>query len=332
MKSIIDKIKDDVVDIKNKNFEYISTNCVPSRHDSALTFESGVDKRGKIIETCVLYVDIRDSVKLNDQHHTQTMGRIYSVFSKAMLKLARHHQGSVRNIIGDRVMVVFPSNKCFENAVKCAISINHVAKYIINSAFANVNFRCGIGIDYGELKVVKVGLHRQGHEGFENKNLVWVGHPANIASRLTDKANKTINTTRVKVTYYPFNIFPYSSPLPLIKLFAPSTPGSISEQPQKTYQDSPMTSLLSLEDFAKSVSFNHQSGISYSKGKLVKFEKIEGIIGLPPILMTPSVHNGFKSACPKDKSITDNYWKEISNHNISDVQSNVYGGNVRWKI
>jgi adenylate cyclase len=61
----------------------------------------------------VLFVDIRNSVKLNEKHQTQTMGRIYTAFTKAILKIAYHHNGFVRNIIGDRVMIVFSSGKLF---------------------------------------------------------------------------------------------------------------------------------------------------------------------------------------------------------------------------
>ena len=203
---IIEEINADIIDIKNKGFKYITTNQVPSRHDAALTFERDKDKVGKEINTCVLYVDIKNSVELNRKHHTHTMGRIYSIFSKSILKLAKYHNGSVRNIIGDRVMVVFPSDNCFSNAVDCAISINHISKDI-NNHFKDVDFKCGIGLDYGLLKVIKVGLHRKGTENIDNKNLVWVGYPANLASRLTDVANKKIDRTFIEVKYFPYDFF-----------------------------------------------------------------------------------------------------------------------------
>ena len=133
------------------------------------------------------------------------MGRIYTAFTKAVLKVAKYHSGHIRNVIGDRVMVVFPTKDCFTNAVDCAISINHIATYIINQQFFGVDFKCGIGIDYGELRVIKVGVQRQGSEISENKRLVWVGYPANIASRLTDVANKTINKEYFEVIRNPIN-------------------------------------------------------------------------------------------------------------------------------
>lgn len=324
MKNILNEIEADIIDIKSKSFRYISTTEVPSRHDSSLTFERGVDKVGKEIDTCVLYVDIRNSVDLNRKHNTQTMGRVYTVFSKSMLKIARYHKGYVRNIIGDRVMIVFPKDNCYTNAVDCAISIYHISHFLINRVFSEVEFKCGIGIDYGTLKVVKVGLHRKGAEGFDNKNLVWVGYPANIASRLTDVANKSVDNSKVKVKYYPYNslgYFPFSLPFEQ----APRSTGKI-------YQDTPREDLLSKEEFAQKISFNDVLGVTYSGGKFIRFDKIESKIDFPPILMTSRVFNGFKTVNPTRDDVTKNYWKKISNHNIKNVDVDVYGGTVNWVI
>lgn len=322
MKEILSEIETDIRDIKVKNFQYISTKDVPSRHDTSLTFERGIDKIGKEIETCVLYVDIRNSVELNEIHHTQTMGRIYTAFSKAMLKIAQHHNGFVRNIIGDRVMIVFPKENCYTNAVDCAISINHISHYIINKVFTDVDFKCGIGIDYGNLKVIKVGLSRRGAEGFDNKNLVWVGDPANIASRLTDVANKSIDNSKVKVKYYPTN---FSYLFPPLGMF-----GQLERSSEKPYLDIPSEDIISNEEFAKKLTFYETLGISYSGGKLIRFDKIESKIDFPPILMTSRVFSGFKSANPTRKSIVNNYWKKIDNHNIKNVDVDVYGGTINW--
>lgn len=324
MKNILNEIEADIVDIKAKSFQYTSTKIVPSRHDTSLTFERGSDKVGKEIETCVLYVDIRNSVELNRKHNTQTMGRIYTVFSKSMLKIARHHNGFVRNIIGDRVMIVFPSDNCFTNAVDCAISIYHISHYLINKVFSDVEFKCGIGIDYGNLKVIKVGLPRRGSEGFDNKNLVWVGYPANIASRLTDVANKIVDNSKVKVEYYPYD---YSSLFGLTSLF-----GGGARNTSKTYQDNPKEELLSNEEFSKKLSFSNVLGITYSGGKLIRFDKVESKINFPPILMTSAVYLGFKNSNPTRNSIKNKFWRKIDNHNIKNVSVDVYGGTVNWTI
>ena len=44
MKNILNEIEADIVDIKNKSFQYATTTLVPSRHDTSLTFERESDK------------------------------------------------------------------------------------------------------------------------------------------------------------------------------------------------------------------------------------------------------------------------------------------------
>jgi len=333
MKDILNEIEADIIDINTKNFQYVATNEVPSRHDTSLTFERGLDKKGKELETCVLYVDIRNSVELTKKHHSLTMGRIYTAFSKAILKIARHHKGHVRNIIGDRVMVVFPKENCYTNALNCAISIYHISHYIINKVFTGVEFKCGIGIDYGILKVIKVGLHRRGSEGFDNKNLVWAGYPANIASRLTDVAHKSVDNSKMRVQYYPTNyayLFPGLSDLGVLgRRRGLNRFSSISEKP---YSSILQQDLLSNEEFVKRISFNADNGVSYNKGKFVSFDRMESKIDFPPILMTSRVFNGYKIANPSSDSITKNFWVKIDNHEIKNVDGDVYGGTVYWKI
>ena len=75
----------------------------------------------------MLFVDIRNSVQLTKDKQDRTMGRLYSVFAHCVLLAAQEEGGFVRNIIGDRVMIVFPPDKCYTKAVHCAITINHIA-------------------------------------------------------------------------------------------------------------------------------------------------------------------------------------------------------------
>ena len=174
-----------ISDWKNTGFTFNPKTSVPGLDDTNLTYGNGEEKKGIEINTCVLFVDIRDSVQLTKDKQILTMGKIYSVFTHCVLLAAQYEGGNVRNIIGDRVMVVFPQEDCFRKAVYCAITINHIAS-MINDKFDNFEFKCGIGVDYGKLSVMKVGIQKRGAENDDNKGLVWVGDPANLASRLTD--------------------------------------------------------------------------------------------------------------------------------------------------
>lgn len=208
IKELINNVLSEINNIKKTPLDFTHTSNVPCIDDRELTFEQGKTKGGECIETCVLYVDIRDSVKLNEEKQTRTMAKIYSAFAKCVLMAAREEGGYVRNIVGDRVMIVFPEESCCTKALCCAITINHIST-LINRQFDNLEFRCGIGIDYGRMNVIKVGLPRQGDEKDENRALVWVGYPANYASRLTDVANKKFKDTYYDVTadFYHKNLF-----------------------------------------------------------------------------------------------------------------------------
>jgi adenylate cyclase len=325
IKTKLQEIENDVIDVINTEFAYYIATEVPQRNDPGLTFESGIQKKGKVLKTCVLYVDIRNSVGLTEKHHNVTMGNIYTAFTKAVLKVARHHNGHIRNIIGDRVMVVFPVKDCFTNAVNCAISINHIAQYIINNQFKNVDFKCGIGIDYGDLRIIKVGIQRNGTENAENKGLVWAGYPANIASRLTDSANKVIKETYFEVKRNPLNYLynfgglsftPFSNPIP-------------KEQPY--YSDNIETVEMSAEQFANSISSIKPGELFMSGGKFISFSKKERVYNYSPILMTEAVYNGFKSNNPTRNSIVNKYWIEKP-HQIKNYKGKLFGGDVHWAI
>jgi class 3 adenylate cyclase len=328
VKNKIDEIETDVLDVINTKFTYSTTKLVPNSENSDLTFERDVEKKGKIIETCVLFVDIRNSVKLNEKHQTQTMGRIYTAFTKAILKIANHHNGFVRNIIGDRVMIVFPVDNCFTNAVDCAISINHISNNIINKHFKDVEFKCGIGIDYGELKVVKVGVEKRGSERSEHKNLVWIGYPANIASRLTDSANKVIEEEIYTVTRNPINpraIRPHFGGLASIF-------GEINHDPNAPlYLTSIETVEMTAEEFAKNISSIKDGELYMLGGKFIKFTKRNKKRVYKEILITDNVYNGFKKDNPNRKCIKESYWTE-TNHNLKNVKSKIFGGSITWDI
>ena len=291
LNSLINNIETDVNDILKIDFSYIKTNNVPNSEDTILTFEPSTGKKGKELNSCVLYADIRDSVALTQKHNVQTMGKIYTAFTKSILKVANYHNGFVRNIIGDRVMIVFPEENCFTNAVHYAISINHIATKVINQKF-NVDFKCGIGIDYGILRIIKVGIQKQGNERHTNKNLIWVGEPANIASRLTDVANKTIEEEYYEVVRHPFDFLKHFGGGLIDSLLGTKT--DRSQQPD--YLEKKETVEQSPERFADSISLLNNGELYYAGGKLVKFSKKVKSHSYPAILITESVYKGYKDA------------------------------------
>ncbi len=275
---------------------------LPSVDDQDITFENFDDKTKKVkwVETCVLHIDLRQSTQLNLEQNPQTLAKLYSCFIRGTIKCAEYWGGKVRNIAGDRVMILFDPKDCFKNAVNAAILLHTFSKFILRHHFRTAIIECGIGIDYGKMLATKVGTIRRGTEtsGGESKTLVWLGRPANVASKLADIANKTFSRLKIAVGYY----YPFTNQF-----------SEYEEEVVDFFDKVRMTGsypiVAQLEPYA------------YTFGKkLVSY-------GYQPILMTKSVFDGFKAACPTDKSVAEKWWKARS-VNVGGYTGVIYEGDV----
>jgi len=175
----------------------IETTSAPNLEDPCITY-ANLDAREmkcRTIETCVLHIDIRQSTKLTLKHQLSTLAKLYSCFVRMMARCGSYYGGQVRSIAGDRLMVVFDAEECFPKAINTAVLMNSVSRFVLNTNYPRNKVRCGIGIDYGKMFVIKAGVRRAGQDNADYKSLVWLGRPANIASKLTDAANQTYGGT-----------------------------------------------------------------------------------------------------------------------------------------
>lgn len=305
LKDFLAEIKDEVKTVNSSDFEIKihETNFVPRFDDSLITYDNLDDrvKHCKRLESCVLYVDIRSSASLSASKKPHTLARIYSSFVRSMIAAARYRGGHVRNIIGDRVMVIFDKEDCFTDAVETAVLMNTIAHHVIAKQVGGFDFKCGIGIDYGTMLVTKAGAVRRGSEREFYRSLVWLGRPANIASRLTDIANKTMfeETPKIREGYHYPNIDEWS-------WLEYSYEGFIDHL-EVTY--SPM--LKHKDEYFKA--FHKSSDYSWKS--------------FSPILMTNDVYQGYKRENPDADSIENGWWKK-QYPNITEYSGDVYGGGV----
>ena len=68
-----------------------------------------------------------------------------------------------------------------------AITMQTIMKHILaprTKSKYDEKISCGIGIDYGKMLVIKVGMRRDP----DHKDLVWARGPANMASKFADAA------------------------------------------------------------------------------------------------------------------------------------------------
>lgn len=286
--------------------EVFETQYVPSFNDSSITYYSPITKTKKCkrLESCVLYVDMRDSTKISAAKRPATLAKIYSTFVSSMIQAARYFNGHVRNIIGDRVMVVYDRENCFLNAVNTAVLMNSISKYILNKKIKDIDFRCGIGIDYGKMLVTKAGTVRHGGETEFYRSLVWLGKPANIASKLTDLANKTFieNIDLIQQgNYYP---------LTQNWSWIGKSYSEFINDLSPTYSRNVVHKDEYFSTFIKSSNFCSQTP--------------------SPILITQAVYEGLKSEHPDEESIVNGWW-DIQSVNVANYNGSVYGGDIIYK-
>ncbi|KQN09087.1 adenylate/guanylate cyclase domain-containing protein [Sphingomonas sp. Leaf28] len=315
MSDLRDELNDEVATIMSKEFSVgvIATKYVPHSDDVAITFPNLDDKKQscKLIDTCILYIDIRRSTELNLSHRPQTVAKLYSSFVRAMTKAARQYDGHVRGIIGDRVMVLFDTDDAFTNAMNCAFLMNSVSKYVINKHFSANEVTCGIGVDCGKMLVTKTGIRKNGQQRQNYKNLVWLGRPANVASKLTDLANKPsdgadLDTVRVafqKAGLPEFNWrwVEYKSWEFIRHIDSPALVNHI-------VFDNPAFRTLRLSS-----------------------EYVETRQATPPILVSRAVYAGFKAANPEDSSIKGGWFKEVT-VNVPGFTDKVFGCDVHFTV
>jgi adenylate cyclase len=294
----------------------------------------------KLIETCVLYIDMRRSTDLNLAHKPQTVAKLYSAFVRAMTRTARYHGGHVRGIIGDRVMVLFDVQNCFENAVHCGVAMNTISQHIINKHFKANEVKFGIGIDYGRMLATKTGIRRHGSEQANYRNLVWLGRPANVASKLTDAANKSaeyVTVPAVQVAYDSSLQSSFGAGLSFGLLGGALSPYMPQAQP------SPLSGLLQAVGgnqwtwvIETMPAFVSQLEVQYVPTRLqhkrpdfasffVTTDSLKTREATPPILLTGAVWSGFKKAKPTSSIVQKALFKRVS-ISVPGYGGEVFGG------
>ncbi len=185
------------------DYEIVQGRMIPSVSEVAF------GRFGKEVELAMLFIDVKESTKIVDAFRLKTAARMYQSFLRGVTLIALKNNGEVRSFNGDGVLITFHGDSKCDNAVRSALQMmdfaNTVLKPKLRSYFANnkqaqnLIFDCGIGIDVGNVFVV-----RGGAKGDDNNDLVWVGNPTNYAVKLSAQSKVQIpdssgvtSTTRV---------------------------------------------------------------------------------------------------------------------------------------
>jgi class 3 adenylate cyclase len=153
-------------------------NVVPADNSIKLS-NDGVN-----IDATVLYADMSESTALVDGYSKTFAAEIYKTFLHCATKIISSEKGSVTAYDGDRIMAVYIEGAKNTAAVRTALKINYARQQIIIPAlqkqYPNSNYTPAhvVGVDTSKLFVAKTGIRG-------TNDLVWVGHSANHAAKLT---------------------------------------------------------------------------------------------------------------------------------------------------
>lgn len=177
---------DEIFDI---NFTIDSGTVVPTVDD--LTF----DNVARDILATILFIDIKGSTHIVEAIQRETAAKMYKAFLKGVTSIARTNDGDIRSFNGDGILVVFVGLDKANNAVRAAMEMKYFFQEILtrkinsyrpqNTQLRNIQFDFGIGIDQGNILVIKAGAR-----GENNRDLVWVGKVTNRAAKLSERSNQ----------------------------------------------------------------------------------------------------------------------------------------------
>lgn len=169
-----------VRNVLNTELQVIKTSSVPRRDDIGLN-------NGRLIESAVLYIDIRNSTTITESHRDDVAAKIYKAYLESMVYIARSRGGHIRGFAGDKIMVIFDNvtgGSGVGTALDCAVYMqSFIEKRLspaLNTAY-NHPIACGIGIDYSKMVAVRGGIKN-------NNEIIWAGKAANRASKYSDNA------------------------------------------------------------------------------------------------------------------------------------------------
>ncbi len=175
---------DSILNSSNSSFEESSS--IPNR--DKLTY-----KNGYYVNVGAIFVDIRESSSLTDEHKRPKLAKLYrSYISEVVAILNSYSDCKDINIVGDCVSGIFDAQYRYQlaNMFDASAKINSLIKILNYKLRKNgiVEVSIGIGLDYGRALMIQAGFYGSGIN-----EVVWMGDVVNSSSNLCNKANKGMN-------------------------------------------------------------------------------------------------------------------------------------------
>lgn len=173
---------DDILSQPTGQFE--ETSSLPDR--DKLTYSNG------FYGLCsAVFVDIRDSSGLTEEHKRPALAKIYRSFISEMVAVLNSSIW-VRevNIVGDCVWAVYntPTKDCIDDVFTVVCYANTLKK-LLNAKLSKKDYgplNFGIGVEYGRALMIKAGYNGSGIH-----DVIYMGDVVNRAAHLAHKAGRS---------------------------------------------------------------------------------------------------------------------------------------------
>lgn len=170
-------------EILDSSEAFEEVDSIPSR--SSLTFNNGF-----YVNCTALFIDIRGSSKLTENHTRPVLGKIYRSYISECVSIMNDNDSCKEIFIsGDCVNGIFDSPyqsqivSAFETAGKLSSCVELLNYRLIKKGYQSI--KCGIGIAYGRALMIKAGA-----KGSGVNDVVWMGDVVNEAAHLCHQGNR----------------------------------------------------------------------------------------------------------------------------------------------
>lgn len=190
-----------VIDLENKVREYLEGDYEVSETETIPSVDNvPFGKKAKKMKLCAYCIDIRKSTELLTVHQKQTSGKIHKAFLAIASRVVLENKGEIRSFNGDGLLAFWPAQykSQISTAVKCAMTTKWLIDIKLSSLFEKyVKLDFGIGIDWGEVYIMRAGIPRNAN----NNDLVFIGKCVNYATAIANQAEGPNHIEISEITY-----------------------------------------------------------------------------------------------------------------------------------
>lgn len=192
--SLTDDIKATVTDYLEGDYDVVDAKVIPSPEDVPF------GKIAKKMNVCVFSIDLRHSTNLLFLHDKQTAGKIHKSFLYVVSSTVKHFGAEIRSFNGDNLIAFWPAFRKSDlgSCVQAAMTVKWLLDMELSPLFeAYEKLDFGIGVDWGEVFIVRAGIPRNAN----NNDLVYVGKCVNLAVAIGEQARGQDHVEISRSTY-----------------------------------------------------------------------------------------------------------------------------------